>query len=188
MKKILILDDERRNIIWMKDDFEDLGYEVTITTSPKQAIKKVKRKYFDLIIADIVLEHEMSGIDFLKHIRKLEKQEKIPSMNVILITAKATKDFAIDAVNLGAEKFLLKGDENFDEELTNAVKSFLNNEDQIVKTIEEWVKSSPDPNKKVITAAGTSFSPTEILHHLRIGDELGLSLRRSLARLGFQYS
>jgi two-component system, NtrC family, response regulator PilR len=100
--KILIVDDDSsiRNMlsIVLKKD----GYEVASADSSEAALRRLKDESFDLIISDIKMPG-VSGIELLKKIKALQ-----PEVPVIMITAFASANDAVEAMKLGAEDYITK--------------------------------------------------------------------------------
>jgi DNA-binding response OmpR family regulator len=99
---ILIIDDEpnlRRSLGLI---LQRAGYAITSAADAAEALKLLQATGFDLAFLDIKLP-DQSGIQLLPQIRQL-----YPQMPVLILTAHATLDTAIDAVRLGARDYLLK--------------------------------------------------------------------------------
>ena len=101
-RKILVVDDEIgicRNVekILSKND-----YEVMYAQSAREALEKMAKDSFSLLISDIVMP-EMDGIELLK----LTK-EQWPLTKVMMMTAYASTDTAMKAIQLGAEDYVPK--------------------------------------------------------------------------------
>lgn len=100
--KIFIVDDElvmRKSLSgWLERD----GYEVDTAESGEEAIEKLKKTRFDLLLVDIKMEG-ISGLDVLKHVR-----ENDPDVAVVMITAYGSIPTAIEAMKNGAHDYLLK--------------------------------------------------------------------------------
>lgn len=100
--KIFIVDDElvmRKSLSgWLERD----GYEVDTAESGEEAIEKLKKTRFDLLLVDIKMEG-ISGLDVLKHVR-----ENDPDLAVVMITAYGSISTAIEAMKNGAHDYLLK--------------------------------------------------------------------------------
>ncbi len=100
--KILIIDDDPsiRNMLAIV--LKKSGYEVTLTDSGKAALDRLKKETFELIISDIKMP-DINGIDLLKKIKSIN-----PGIPVIMITAFASANDAVDAMKLGAEDYVTK--------------------------------------------------------------------------------
>jgi len=100
--KILVVDDEDSMCNFMEIMLSKDGYSVETTTSGGEAISLLKGKNYDLVIADLNMP-EMSGIDVLRGIKSFKKEQEI-----IMMTAFASVDTAIEAMKLGAADYITK--------------------------------------------------------------------------------
>jgi two-component system, NtrC family, response regulator PilR len=100
--RLLIIDDEPSLCQLLEIAFRKEGYKVETTTSGKSAIQKIDSQAHDLIISDIRMP-DISGIDLLKHARQYHS-----SAGFILITAVPAVETAIQALNLGANRYVVK--------------------------------------------------------------------------------
>src|SRR5512136_1462630 len=99
---ILIVDDEpnlRRSLGLI---LQRAGYFVTTAANAAEAIQLLQAGAYDLTFLDIKLP-DQSGIQLLPQIRDL-----YPDMPVLILTAHASLDTAIEAVRAGAKDYLLK--------------------------------------------------------------------------------
>lgn len=78
------------------------GFSVTPLTDPKDAVRKFSGGRFDAVLTDVKMPG-MSGIDLLEKIHSMNKE--VP---VILMTAYAELDMAVNAVKQGAFDFIIK--------------------------------------------------------------------------------
>ncbi|MBI5344362.1 MAG: response regulator [Deltaproteobacteria bacterium] len=78
------------------------GYSVASTTEAIDAVNMVRRQKFDMVLTDIKMPG-ITGIELLEKVRSLDS-----SMPVILMTAYAELDAAVDAVKKGAFDFIIK--------------------------------------------------------------------------------
>jgi len=100
--KILVIDDEDSMCNFMEIMLSKDGYSVETTTSGGEAINLLKDNNYDLVIADLNMP-EMSGIDVLKGIKAFKLEQEI-----IMMTAFASVDTAIEAMKLGAADYITK--------------------------------------------------------------------------------
>ncbi|MGM0417900.1 MAG: sigma-54-dependent transcriptional regulator [Thermodesulfobacteriota bacterium] len=112
-KKILIADDddgirEFLEIILSRED-----YTVYQASSGKNAILALDKMFFDLVLCDIRLG-DINGIEVLKHAKKT-----YPEIVVIMMSAYATTENAVAAMNNGAYDYLPKPFDN--DDLLNAI-------------------------------------------------------------------
>ena len=100
--RILIVDDERSMREMLSILLEREGYETAMAKDGKEALQLFERSLFDLVITDIMMP-VMNGIDLLAGIKALS-----PDTPVLMITAFATAEQAVDAIKLGAFHYFTK--------------------------------------------------------------------------------
>ncbi|ENO85801.1 sigma-54-dependent transcriptional regulator [Thauera linaloolentis] len=99
---ILIVDDEQGMRSFLARALAMRGYTIELAASAEEGAEKVQHADFDLVILDIALPGK-AGIDWLKEL----KADGFAG-DVILITAFADMETAIDALRAGASDFILK--------------------------------------------------------------------------------
>jgi two-component system, NtrC family, response regulator PilR len=107
--RLLIIDDEPSMCQLLEIAFRKEGYKVETTTSGQAALKKIDSQVYDLIVSDIRMP-DISGIDLLKHAR-----QQGSSAGFILITAVPAVETAIQALNMGANRYVIKTDSLVEE-------------------------------------------------------------------------
>jgi DNA-binding NtrC family response regulator len=100
MKRILVVDDEQDSCELLRDILASQGWNITMTPSPKEAIRLATAVQFDLVVSDLRFGEEISGLDLLKHFRT--------QCPVILITGYASLDTAIESTREGAWDYITK--------------------------------------------------------------------------------
>ena len=118
MARLLIVDDEKSLCQVLKIAFRKKGHLVETALSGQAAKKKIESRVFDLIISDIRMP-DLTGIDLLEYAHKTHNLAPF-----ILITAVPTMSTAIQAVNLGAYRYIIKTD-TLVEELSLTVERAL---------------------------------------------------------------
>lgn len=104
-KKILIVDDEIRNVFALGKILEDKDMEVMEAENGKIALEILNSNHdIDLVLMDIMMP-EMDGYEAIRHIRKTSKIKETP---VICLTAKAMKEDYDKAIQCGANDYLSK--------------------------------------------------------------------------------
>ena len=104
-KKILIVDDDMRNVFVLTSALEEKGINVVVGRNGTEGIQKLhENSDIDLIIMDVMMP-EMDGYAAMKAIRKENKFKGIP---IIAITAKAMKDDRQKCIEAGANDYLTK--------------------------------------------------------------------------------
>jgi DNA-binding NtrC family response regulator len=98
----MAIDDE--NIVgkMIKTVFEQDGYTVETFLNPKAALTRLKEEKFDVVITDLKMK-DMDGMEVLKTIKK-----DWPDTKVIMITAFASLDSAVEAFRRNADDFFAK--------------------------------------------------------------------------------
>jgi len=100
--KILIVDDDKDFRYLFKDYLE--GYDVIEAASGEEALGILKKpNEIDLVILDVMLPG-VSGTDVLRQIKKSN-----PDLGVIILTAYASQDLAVEALRGHADDFIEKG-------------------------------------------------------------------------------
>jgi two-component system response regulator PilR (NtrC family) len=135
MVKILVVDDDQGMREFLEIMLTREGYDVSSAGEGNGAIKLCKKIKFDLVITDLKMP-KVDGIDLLKAIKEIS-----PETMVILITAYASGDTALAAMNEGAYDYLEK---NFDvEDLKEIVRDALSkkgikaNDVEFLKGVED---------------------------------------------------
>jgi two-component system response regulator PilR (NtrC family) len=117
MDRILVVDDEAGMRDFLSILLRKEGYAVTVAERAEKAMEMAGRGEFDLVMSDIAMPG-LSGLDVLRQTRAAS-----PDTPVILITAYASTESAVEALKLGAYDYLIKP---FDvEELKNVVRHAL---------------------------------------------------------------
>jgi DNA-binding NtrC family response regulator len=104
MLKIFVVDDERIVRVTTADDLRDAGYSVREFTSGQAALQFLidTDEEVDIIITDLKMPN-MDGLEFLSKAKTLR-----PNTFVLLMTAFATVDTAVEAMKLGAYDYISK--------------------------------------------------------------------------------
>ncbi len=100
--KIIVVDDERRICQNVKKILSNRNYEVIQAVSADEALEKMTREPFSLLISDIVMPG-MNGLELLKLVKK-----QWPQTKAIMMTAYASTDTAAKAIRLGALDYIPK--------------------------------------------------------------------------------
>jgi len=100
--EILIVDDDAAHRQMLFAVLSEEGYQVTEASDGEQAVSEVEKKFYDLILMDIRMSR-MGGIESLKRIKDIS-----PGIPIIIMTAYASVNTAIDALKSGAYDYLTK--------------------------------------------------------------------------------
>ena len=100
MKKILVVDDDKASCELLSEILTAQNWAVETANTPEQALLLASRTEFDLVISDINLEADLSGLDLLKRFRE--------KAAVILVTGFGSLESAVEATREGAWDFISK--------------------------------------------------------------------------------
>ncbi len=100
--EILLLDDEPIVGKRLKPALAKIGCNVEVFEDPRQALDRIDRKTFDIVVTDIRMD-EIDGIEILEHVLR-----KSPRTKVIMITGYAMMAVAREAMEKGAFDFISK--------------------------------------------------------------------------------
>lgn len=102
--RILVVDDERRNVMLLSTRLRALGYEVLEAESGEQALALARGQYLDVVLSDVM----MPGIDGLELTRRLKADPANAGVPVVLITALDDVEHRARGLEAGADDFLGK--------------------------------------------------------------------------------
>jgi DNA-binding NtrC family response regulator len=101
---ILLVDDETKILNALAGALREDGHEVVATSNPREAQKLIARRLFDLLIVDNLMP-ELTGLDLIRELAGNPDGER---PQILLMTAHATVESAIEAMKLGALDYLQK--------------------------------------------------------------------------------
>ena len=100
--RILIVDDESTIRETLSLVLKEEKYECDLAENGAEGLKRVKEKNFDLIITDLKMP-EMGGLELMEKVKTIS-----PKTSVMIITAYASLESAIQALRLGAYDYIIK--------------------------------------------------------------------------------
>ena len=104
-KKVLIVDDDMRNVFALTSLLEERGLEIVVGMNGKEALLRLEEHSdINLVLMDIMMP-EMDGYEAMKEIRKQRKFSKLP---MIALTAKAMQGDRDKCISSGANDYLTK--------------------------------------------------------------------------------
>lgn len=104
-KKILIVDDDPRNIFALKLTLKARGYQMESSLMARDAIELLKGDVgIGLVLMDMMMP-EMDGYEAMRIIRQMPEHDKLP---IIALTAKAMKDDRSKCIEAGASDYVKK--------------------------------------------------------------------------------
>ena len=125
-ERVLLVDDEEDFINLLSERLSVRDVDVTKSTSPVEALEKVKSENYDMVVLDLQMP-EMDGIKAMEEILKVN-----PDMQILILTGHATVDKGIKAMKLGAMDFVEKPVKI--EELVEKIKTAQANKMMLVES------------------------------------------------------
>src|SRR4030043_231472 len=139
---MLIVDDDASIGKTLARILEKQGYLVEVMDKGKQAIKATNQRFFNVAFIDIKLP-DMDGTELLERMRETE-----PKMIKIILSGYPSLKNAIDAVNKGADGYLMKP---FDvDKLLTMIKRQLERQEESMRFSEKKVTTYIEPRVKQI--------------------------------------
>jgi len=185
MTNILIVDDDAKLRSNLTEVLEGAGYRTESAASANEALTRIEAREFDIALLDYLMP-KMNGLEALTAMRKLR-----PKTKIIIITAFATIDNAVDAVKKGASEYISKPfkieqllttirrvleEARFDECMTTpdfdqALNSLAN---PIRRNIIKLLHARQDMRLMEITRELEISDHTKVVFHLKILKEAGI--------------
>lgn len=100
--KVLVVDDEKIKRVTLRDDLREENYDTIAVESPAIAFQLFQNEHFDVLVTDLRMP-KMHGIEFLKRVKKDH-----PHVTVIIMTAYASVETAVEAMKWGAYNYIKK--------------------------------------------------------------------------------
>ena len=130
-KSILVVDDDKAILKYAKGILQLEGYDVDVAETGFDAMEKSNNRFYNLVLLDIMLP-DIQGTELLTKMHRTT-----PKMMKIMVTGFPSFDNAVEALNMGADAYLLKPVEL--EELLSVVKEKLYEQEEAEKMSEEQV-------------------------------------------------
>ncbi len=102
MKRILVIEDEKRIATLLQKGLAEFGFEVSIAFDGDTGKRLINSNSYDLIITDVILPHH-NGFELTKVIK-----DKNPNTPVIMLTALGATDDKLDGFDAGADDYMVK--------------------------------------------------------------------------------
>ena len=102
--KILVVDDENRNLRLMEAMLIPLGYQVIFARDGLEALEQVRKNSPDVILLDVMMP-KMDGFEVARQLKEGEATKIIP---IVMVTALREVEDRIKALEVGADDFLSK--------------------------------------------------------------------------------
>jgi len=139
MKKtsILIVDDNEGILETLSAILKEKGYDTDTAKNGIEAIQKSKAKFFNLALLDI----RLPDIEGTKLLTKMKETK--PKMVKIMITGYASLENAVEALNLGADAYVMKpvDPENLLRVINEKLKAQREAEKMTEEKVTEWIET-----------------------------------------------
>lgn len=130
---VLLVDDDDGLLETMKAILEGRGYCVDTSQTASEALNKFKERHYDVVVIDMVLP-DRSGTELLGEL----ETNRIPRVRKIVLTGHATLENAVQALNLGADAYLIKPVEP--DDLIRAIADQIEKQKQEILLIQEKIR------------------------------------------------
>jgi len=118
-RRVLIVDDDIRNIFALSSVLEDYGMDIRTADNGREAIEIARKGGLDVVLMDIMMP-EMDGLETTREIRKVPSCKDLP---IVAVTAKAMKGDRERCIEAGAWDYLSKPVDR--EQLLTVLKAWL---------------------------------------------------------------
>ncbi|WP_342527174.1 response regulator transcription factor [Chryseomicrobium sp. FSL W7-1435] len=150
MKKILIVDDERRMVDLIELFLNPQGFKCIKVLDGKEALHVVRTQTVHLVVLDVMMPG-MDGFEVCAEIRKLS------TVPILMLTAREGKEEVVKGLTLGADDYVTKP---FDEE-------------ELVARVQALLRRVPEPAPAGVAADGyrldaESYALTWDSHHVQL--------------------
>ncbi|TET38780.1 MAG: sigma-54-dependent Fis family transcriptional regulator [Planctomycetota bacterium] len=100
--RVLVIDDNKRHATTTAEALEALGYDVTVETNPRVALKAIRSGDIDIVLTDLVMG-ALGGMDILRGAKRHD-----PDIEIVMITGHGSIENAVAAMQAGAATYLTK--------------------------------------------------------------------------------
>jgi DNA-binding NtrC family response regulator len=158
---ILLVDDEEKILKTLGRALRDEGHEVVPIGRPREAQRLLTERAFDVLVVDNVMP-EMTGLELIRALVSSTPESERPQ--VLLMTAHATVESAIEAMKLGALDYLQKPFE-IDELLVTVARAL---ELQQLRVQNRYLMSERDEEFNHYGIVGRSKAVQDVLRKLEL--------------------
>jgi DNA-binding NtrC family response regulator len=158
---VLLVDDEPKIRQALTVALEDDGHEVTSTSGPHEALRLLGERPFDLLVVDNLMPG-LSGLEMIREVVNGAGENERPQ--IVMITAHATVESAIEAMKLGALDYLQKPFD-IDEFLVVARRAI---EHGKLRTHHDYLITERDEQFDHYGIVGRSRAVQEVVHTAKL--------------------
>jgi DNA-binding NtrC family response regulator len=185
MKRILIADDDNDLRATIVDALSSSGFQVDEASNGIEAIEKIASSPYDIALIDMVMPR-VTGLELLSEIKRIS-----PGTKIIIMTAFATVDNAVEAIKRGASDYIKKPfrlwellsvvnktieEKRFEDETRklNMDQAFTSLSNPIRRSILRMLRSNSGMRLSEITDTLKIADNTKVSYHLRMLIDSGL--------------
>lgn len=165
MARILLVDDERKLGVVLASEMEDAGHQVLTVQDGRTATQLVREESFDVVVTDIRME-PVDGLQLLAAVK-----ENAPDAGVIMMTAYASTDTAVQALRKGAADYLIKPFQT--DELLHAIDNVIERQRlrlentqlkrELARPVGEMIAASPTMQEIARIVSRVALADTTVL-------------------------
>ena len=160
--RILVVDDEPAVRDSMSDWLREDGYEVAGAASGFEAVEKVKEQNWNIMLLDLKMPG-MDGIETMKQVKEFSLETEI-----IMVTAFATVDTAVEAMRQGAFDYLVKPVEP--EELDLQIKKIIAHQNLVLENLLLKQKLEEEFEDEIVGKSGAMQQVYEFITQVAATD------------------
>lgn len=176
---MLIIDDDRGSCETLRDIFEEEGFSIVTANDGKAGLQALRKGRFQVALVDIKLP-DIDGVNLIKLIR-----ERDPRLYIIMITAFATIENTIEALNRGAYSYFTKplNIEEVKTRIGKAITHYRNDEERMRLAKEVEMRAAElDTIAKITTTINSSLNVQDVFR--TVAEEVGKILPYDWTRIG----
>jgi PAS domain S-box-containing protein len=162
MSRILLVDDDE-NLLRIAQMFlirEEPTFNLATATSSREALRRLGETHFDVVVAD----YQMPGMDGLELLEGLRQEGN--TIPFIMFTGRGREEVAMQALNLGASYYLMKGDKTASTfgELAHIIRQVVE-----YKRTEEELQQSEARFRRIFHGADDAILVIQLLEDESLG-------------------
>jgi two-component system, NtrC family, response regulator HydG len=100
--RVLVVDDDEPHAQAVAESLERIGYDCTVSTSGREALRLIEEQNFDIVLTDLLMD-DIGGMEVLR-----KAKQELPDAEVVVLTGLNDAKAAVSAMQAGAATFLMK--------------------------------------------------------------------------------
>jgi len=105
MSRVLVVDDQQSVLVMIDSLLSQQGHVVTYVDNTTDAIDKLSKYPFDLLITDMIMPGGASGVDLIRYIKQEKQLSHLP---VVMLSGRREKKDIESGIRAGAEDYIVK--------------------------------------------------------------------------------